>query len=140
MIATGTSVLLYDGLCGFCDWIVRLLLRLDRHGVIRFASLQGAFASDVLSRHEDLAAVDSLVLVEVSDDGPEESVYVRSAAILRIARRLGGPWRLLAVLGWAPRPLLDGAYDLFARHRYRLFGRFDECPIPDTDVQSRFLA
>ena len=139
MSAPGAPVLLFDGLCGFCDRTVQLVLRFDRRGVMRFAPLEGEFASAVLDRHEGLRAVDSLILVEPSVDGGPARVHVRSEAVLALGRYLGGPWRALAVLRLVPRPLRDWAYDLFARHRYRVFGHYSACPIPPPETRARFL-
>jgi predicted DCC family thiol-disulfide oxidoreductase YuxK len=138
MAETAGPVLLYDGLCGFCDRTVRLVLRADRGGVIRFAPLQGAFATGVIERHPELEDVDSLILVE-NPGLTDERVAVRSDGALRVAEILGGGWRLLTVLALVPRPLRDWAYDVFARWRYRIFGRFEACPIPPADARSRFL-
>lgn len=132
-------VLLYDGLCGFCDRTVRLLLRVDRRGVFRFAPLGGTFSSETLSRHPHLVGVDSILLVEPHFEGEGERVWARSAAFLRTARHLGGAWRLLTVFWLIPRPLRDWSYDVFARHRYRIFGRFDACPVPPPEAGARFL-
>jgi predicted DCC family thiol-disulfide oxidoreductase YuxK len=131
-----TPVLLYDGMCGFCDRTVHLVLRVDRRGVFRFAPLQGEFAASVLGRHASLRGIDSLILVE---SGTQQHVHVRSGAVLRIAWHLGGPWRALGVFRLVPRPLRDWAYDAFARRRYRIFGRLHACSIPSPDAHSRFL-
>ena len=133
-------VLLYDGHCGFCDGVVRVLLRIDRREVLRFSPLQGEFAREVLGQNRHLKDVDSLVLVDgPGADGTIERVSVRSDAFLRTLRHLGGIWKVLLVLSLVPRPLRDWAYDLFARHRYRLFGRYEACPIPPPEVRARFL-
>mgnify|MGYP001223001035 CR=1 FL=1 len=139
MTVGAQPVLLYDGVCGFCDGTVRMLLRVDRRRVFRFAPLGGDFASKTLARHPRLRGIDSLVLVEAAEDGSDAGVHVRSEALIRAARHLDGAWRLLAVLGAVPRPLRDWLYDVFARHRYRIAGRFDTCPIPAPEVRSRFL-
>jgi len=130
-------VLLYDGRCGFCDAAVRLVLRHDAQGLMRFAPLEGATAQAVLARHPALQDVDSLVLVEGS--GADEEVFIRSEAALRIGRYLGGVWALSSILRWVPRPLRDGAYAFFARHRHRMFRRYDACPAPPPEVRARFL-
>ncbi len=140
----GHPVLLYDGLCAFCDWTVRWVIRADRHAVFRFAALQGALAAGVRARHPRLEAIDSLVLVEGDHVGPDqtaspERVSVRSGAVLRIAALLGGPWKVLLLLRVVPRPVRDWAYDIFARNRYRLFARYDECALPPPEVRDRFL-
>jgi len=138
--ASQGPVLLFDGLCGFCDRTVQLVLRFDRRGVMRFAPLEGEFASEVLDRHAGLRDVDSLILVDPPADGAPEHVRVRSEAVLALASYLGGPWRVLAVFRLVPRPLRDWAYDVFARHRYRVFGRYPSCPLPPPETRARFLA
>lgn len=132
-------VLLYDGLCGFCDWTVQFVLRRDRRGSMRFATLQGEFARQVIARHPELAGVDSLILVERDSATGQERVSARSIGALRVARYLGGAWRLTQVLYVLPRFLRDWAYDVFARHRYRVFGRYDTCPLPSPEHRARFL-
>jgi len=132
--ATSAPIVLYDGVCGFCNQSVQLILRNDRHGRFRFAALQSEVGQALLRRHglpaDDL---DTFVLVE---DG---RAYLRSTGALRVARGMGGAWRLLSVLRIVPRPLRDFAYDLFARNRYRMFGRLDACMLPPPEVRSRFL-
>ena len=131
-------ILLYDGLCGFCNGTVQFVVRHDARGVIRFATLQGEFARGVVARHPELAGVDSLILVETSADG-QERVYARSSGALRVARHLGGAWHLTRALAIVPLFIRDWAYDLFARHRYRVFGRFNACPMPSAEHRQRFI-
>ncbi len=140
--ASGTApgtvpVLLYDGVCGFCNGAVQTILRLDPHGTLQFAALQSDYAAAVINRHPELAAVDSIVFVE-NPDKPVEQVYVKSAAALRVADYLGGPWRLFKGAGIIPAPVRDRLYDGFARVRYRVFGTHDTCPIPAPEVRARF--
>ena len=137
--ADGTgALLLYDGDCGVCAASVQLVLRHDRRRTLRFASLQGATGTALRARHPALAAVDSVLWVEPAPDGRGERVLVRSAAALRVARYLGGWWRVLGALGWlVPRPVRDAAYDLIARHRMRL--RAPACLLPDAGERARFV-
>lgn len=135
--AAGGPVLLYDGVCGFCNWGVQLALRHDRRRRLRFASLQSDYGRAALARHPELGGIDSVVLLEGS--GETESAYARSEAALRVAKYLGGAWRLFLVFRLVPRPLRDLLYDLFARHRYRLFGKHDACLLPSPEVRSRFI-
>ena len=130
-------MLLYDGSCGFCDATVKLVLRHDRRGVLRFAPLDGPFGAAVRARHPELAEIDSVVWVEGSN--ATERVLVRSDAALRLAKYLGGYWHLARVAGVLPRRLRDFCYDAFARRRYRWFGRVDACELPAPEVRARFL-
>jgi predicted DCC family thiol-disulfide oxidoreductase YuxK len=135
------AVILYDGVCGFCDRTVRFVLQRDRDArLFRFAPLQSAYAGDVLARHgrnaQDLDTV-SLVL---DPDAPTERVLVKSDAVCAIFDRLGGVWRIAALARWLPRRIRDTAYDAFASRRYRWFGRFDECPLPSPELRARLAA
>jgi predicted DCC family thiol-disulfide oxidoreductase YuxK len=132
------AVLLYDGRCGFCDGVVQFVLARDANGTLRFAPLQGDFARGVLERHPALRGVDSLILVTSRATG--ETVAVRSDAALGVADYLGGPWNAARILRLVPGPVRDWGYDLFARHRHRLFGRRNTCRVPDPDARARFLA
>jgi predicted DCC family thiol-disulfide oxidoreductase YuxK len=54
---------------------------------------------------------------------------------------LGGRWRILGrILQTVPPFLRNAGYGLFARNRYRLGGRNDQCPIPTQAQQIKFLA
>ena len=137
-MTTQSPVLLYDGTCGFCDGAVRFVLRVDRRGELRFAALDSDYGRSVIARHPALATVDSVAFVD-HPGGVDERVAVRSAAALRVADYLGGPWRTFRVAALLPRPARDWLYDRFAAVRYRVFGRLDACPIPAPEVRARFI-
>jgi predicted DCC family thiol-disulfide oxidoreductase YuxK len=130
-------VLLYDGLCGFCNTTVQFILGHESRQTLLFAPLQGSFAAGVIERHPQLRQIDSLVWVE--GEGRDERVAVRSSAALAVARYMGRIWRLLTVLWIIPRPIRDFAYDQFAQRRVNLFGRYGSCPVPGKAVRARFL-
>jgi predicted DCC family thiol-disulfide oxidoreductase YuxK len=134
------AIILYDGVCGLCNGFVAFVWPRDRERRFRFAPLQGATARTILARHgRDATALDT-VFVVVDPDGPSERLLDRAAAGLYVLAALGGGWRLLSrLLGRLPLPLLDGAYRLLARNRYRLFGRLDACPIPGPEHRGRFI-
>jgi predicted DCC family thiol-disulfide oxidoreductase YuxK len=133
----GAPVLLYDGVCGFCNKSVQLILDHDRRGTLRFAALQSDFGRAVVERHAELRGVDSVVFVERAPGG--ERVHVRSDAALKVASYLGGFWKLFLAAKVLPRGLRDYCYDLFARNRYKFFGKYEACVLPPPEVRSRFL-
>ena len=135
--SVGAPVLLYDGVCGFCNKTVQMILDHDRRGEMRFAALQSDYGQAVIERHTELRGVDSVVFVESHEAG--ERVHVRSDAALKVAAYLGGFWKLSLAARVLPRGLRDYFYDLFARNRYKLFGKYDTCMLPPPEVRSRFL-
>ena len=131
--------MLYDGVCGFCNKSVQLILDHDRRGVMRFAALQSDFAKAVIERHPELQGIDSVVVVERSSETGAERVFVRSTAAMKLAAYLGGCWNIFLAFRLMPAPLRDYLYDAFARNRYRLFGKYDTCLLPPPEVRARFM-
>ncbi|PYX73149.1 MAG: thiol-disulfide oxidoreductase DCC [Acidobacteria bacterium] len=134
------AILLYDGVCGLCNRGVQFILRHDSKASFRFASLQSEFAKRVLERHGVRAADLDTVYVVENSGAVDESLLARSDAAMFVLRELGGFWRLGAwFLGWLPRGVRDWGYALVARNRYRVFGRYESCPIPSERDRARFL-
>jgi predicted DCC family thiol-disulfide oxidoreductase YuxK len=133
-------ILLYDGVCGLCNRLVQFILRRDRTAIFRFASLQSPFAASILLRHGANPSDLDTVYVVTSYNQPAESILQRSDAVVFVLKQLGGSWRTAALtFQLIPRPLRDWIYRQIARNRYRMFGRYDTCPLPAEDTRTRFL-
>ena len=115
MTAPPARIVLYDGVCGFCNGSVRWLSARDRAGRLHYAPLQGETAAALRARHPEIpTALETIAFVE------EDRVSLQSAAVFRVLRELGPPWRWIAAVRWLlPRALWDAAYRAFARRRYR---------------------
>ncbi|MGA9812306.1 MAG: DCC1-like thiol-disulfide oxidoreductase family protein [Terriglobales bacterium] len=135
MPASANPILLYDGVCGLCNRQVRFVLRRDRLARFRFASLQSDYAARILnSRGLDPHDLNTLYVL----DG--ELLIIRADAVIFILRNLGGLWQAAATaLRIFPKPLRDWGYNVVARHRYRIFGKYETCQLPEKKYQDRFL-
>ncbi|WFU41225.1 DCC1-like thiol-disulfide oxidoreductase family protein [Bradyrhizobium sp. CB82] len=40
---------------------------------------------------------------------------------------------------FTPIPLRNSVYNLVARNRYRIFGKYDACFVPDADLRARVI-
>jgi predicted DCC family thiol-disulfide oxidoreductase YuxK len=132
-------VLIYDGLCKYCNRAVQFSLAHDTNGGVRFATLQGAFARDLLARRPEFRQFDSLIFSETDPVTGAEIISTRFDAVLALSRHLGGGWRAMSLLRVFPAALRNGAYESFARMRYRLFGKYDSCPVPGAAQRQRFI-
>lgn len=130
-------LILYDGVCGLCDHTIQTVLAIDRDKRMTFAALQGETAAAIRARHPRLEGEDSIVLV--LGTGADERVHVKADAALGILGEIGGLWRLALIFKLVPRGIRDGVYAWVARNRYKWFGKFDTCKIPDAAVRVRFL-
>jgi predicted DCC family thiol-disulfide oxidoreductase YuxK len=132
-------LILYDGVCALCNRGVRFLLDRDAKGVFRFAPLQSFVAREVLGRHGiKIGPIETFYAV-VDYGLATEYVMSKSSAAVYALGRLGGAWRVAALARWLPWRIRDFAYDIVAHHRYRIFGRYDACPLPDASDRDRFI-
>jgi predicted DCC family thiol-disulfide oxidoreductase YuxK len=135
-------VLLFDGECGLCNRVVRLLLRLDRKGRLRFAPLQGMSAQNYLRVH-GLPTVDFETIIYVPDwsrrDRPQ--FLLRTAGVIAALRAVGGGTArmLAALLALFPTRLRDAGYRLIGAWRHRFFGPWHPRPLPRPEWAGRFL-
>lgn len=126
-------IVLFDGLCAFCDGSTRLLMKLDRRRRLRFAPLQSGAGEAFKNRHDITESIDSIVLIH------NGKARFRSDAAIGIARTLGFPWSLAAVVWIVPTPIRDWVYRFVARHRYKIFGTREACRVPEPDQRDRVL-
>lgn len=128
------AIVLFDGVCNFCNASINFVIEHDSSGYFRFAPLQSEIGEKLTAKYGiDRIETDSVVLVE------NGKVYTHSDAALGIARHLNGVWSWAYALRVVPRPLRDLVYRLVARNRYRLFGRREACMIPTPEIRARFL-
>ncbi len=128
-----SSIVLFDGVCNFCNGAVNFIIRNDPDKKFKFAALQSEAGQELRSRFAIGDDIDSIILVE------NGKAYLHSTAGLRVAKTLGGIWSLGYVFIVVPAFIRDWAYRLFARNRYKLFGRQDACMLPTPEVRERFL-
>jgi predicted DCC family thiol-disulfide oxidoreductase YuxK len=144
----GRLLVVYDGECGFCNRSIRWLLRCDRKDRLRFAPSTDQAVAELLAGHgvrpfgqdpgRDPGRETMLVFRNVGT--PVEELLVRSNAILACLRVLPQPWRIFgALLRLIPRPLREAGYRFVARERYRIWGRYDSCPVPTPEESRHFL-
>jgi predicted DCC family thiol-disulfide oxidoreductase YuxK len=134
LVAQGDRVVLFDGVCKFCGFWARFLIRFDRRQVFKLATLQSPEGQAILQWFNfPTDRCESMVLVEGS------RAYTKSTAVLRIAAPLPFPWPLGTVAWLVPRFIRDWLYDRIALNRYILFGKYEECVMPAPEQKRRFL-
>jgi predicted DCC family thiol-disulfide oxidoreductase YuxK len=125
-------LILFDGVCNFCNASINFVIDHDRAGRFRFASLQSDYGQSVLSQYnKNNTDFDSVLLVS---DG---NLYEKSAAALEIARYLDG-YAWLYGFRFIPTFIRNFVYDIVARYRYRIFGKSNTCRLP-TEAEKRLF-
>ena len=126
------KVIFFDGYCGLCNGFIDFMMKIDKRGIFQFCALQSDFAKSTL-KPEDVIDLKSLVVLL---DG---KTYRKSKGVLLAVSQLGGPWKLLLILGLFPTAFSDWIYDLVAKNRYTLFGKRDTCRLPTPEEKMRFI-
>ncbi len=139
-VSSAHPIVLYDGVCGLCNGFVRFLLKRDLQDRFRFASLQSRFAAGILEKHRANSSALDTIWVVLNYELPDEQLCARSDAAITILRELGGIGRFFAMfVRVLPRFVRDCFYRLVAHNRYRIFGKYDSCPLPDPKDRVKFL-
>jgi predicted DCC family thiol-disulfide oxidoreductase YuxK len=126
------AIVLFDGVCNFCNGSVNFIIERDSGGYFKFAPLQTETGREFIEKF-GLSEIDSIILVE---DG---KAYSHSTAALNVARQLDGLWSVFYIFIIVPKFIRDFFYKLFAKYRYKLFGKQDVCMMPTPEIRERFL-
>jgi predicted DCC family thiol-disulfide oxidoreductase YuxK len=139
LVTGGDHLVLYDGVCGLCNRLLRFLLEHDRRGVFTFASLQSAVGTGMVKQFGGDPDTLTSFCVVAEYQTNRAQLFSRSRAALFVAGELGWPWKAAVMLRVLPTAILDRGYDVVARNRYRVFGRLEQCLIPRPEVIGRFI-
>jgi predicted DCC family thiol-disulfide oxidoreductase YuxK len=127
------DVILYDGVCVFCSRWVRFVIARDRQKRFRFTPIQSAYGSRLARTFG------------IDPDDPDTNAvihggkaHLKSDAALTVLSNLPG-WGWTRALFAVPKPLRNAVYSLVARNRYRIFGKYDVCFVPDAELRQRVL-
>ena len=127
-------IILFDGVCNFCDSSVQFIIKRDPAAHFLFTSLQSEKGLELTKKYAIPEDVDSLVLIE------NGKAFTKSSAALRIAKKLDGLWHLFFLFILVPRKIRDGVYDYVAKNRYKWFGKKeDACMLPSPEQRKRFI-
>ena len=128
-------IILFDGICNFCNRTINIILKYDTQAYFQFAPSQSTAGKDILQQFGlEQNGKSSVILID------QDQVFTKTDAVIQIARHLKGWPRLFRFIKFIPKPIRDFGYDLIAKNRYILFGKKASCMIPDASIRHRFLA
>ena len=127
-------VILFDGVCNFCNYWVNFAIKRDRKKKLKFTTLQGQAARQLLSQyHINPTSLSSVIFID------KEKAYTQSSAAIRICKYLSGGWKLFYGFMIIPKFIRDFFYNIIARNRYKWFGKKETCMVPTPELRERFL-
>ncbi len=128
------SIILFDGVCNFCNSSVNKIIKHDKKNKFKFAALQSETGKKLLEKHSiDSSKIDSIILIE------NNSAFIKSTAILKISKHMSGLYPLTYGFIIIPAFIRNVVYDFIARNRYKWWGKKDSCMIPTEEVKAKFI-
>ena len=128
-----TNIVLFDGVCNYCNAMVNFAIRHDKKAILKFAPLQSEAGSQLKEKYKIPAEIDSVIFIE------NNIVHTYSDAAIHIAKYLRWPAKILYGLIIIPKFIRQPIYKWIAKNRYKWFGKKERCMVPDAEVRQRFL-
>lgn len=128
-----SPIVLFDGVCNYCNRWVNFIIRHDKQKKFRFAALQSNTGKKLLKQYSISEKEDSVVLIY------NEKAHIKSTAGIHIMYHLGSIYSLVFMFIIIPAYIRDFYYDIIARNRYKWWGKKEVCMIPTQDIKDRFL-
>jgi predicted DCC family thiol-disulfide oxidoreductase YuxK len=132
-------IILFDGVCNFCNAWVDILLRIDTNAMYKFTPLQSAMGQQLLtSIGKEKDDISSVVLIAA--DG--QTYYTKSACVLQVVRQLGPVAQIASTVltRMVPESIRDTIYDTVAENRYSILGERTTCRSGDPKYFDRFIS
>ena len=134
LIMDKDPLVLFDGVCNFCNYWVNFAIKRDKKKKLKFTTLQGATANHLLPRYNiNPTSLNSVIFID------KGKAYTQSSASLRICKYMDGGWKLFYGFMIIPKFIRDFFYNIIARKRYKWFGKKEECMVPTPELRNRFL-
>lgn len=134
-IPPNKQLILFDGVCNFCDETIQKVIKADKNNVFVFAALQSEIGKEIIKYIGINPATDSIILYQ-----PSVAYFTESDAALEIAKQLNGWYPTLQLGKIVPKSLRNSVYRYIAKNRYKWYGKKPECMIPSAEVRSKFLS
>jgi predicted DCC family thiol-disulfide oxidoreductase YuxK len=132
-IPTNKCLILFDGVCNYCNKMVNFAIKHDKNDQLRFASLQSNLGIALKSKYKIDNKVDSLVVID------NNQVFIYAEAAIHICQYFKNPYKKLFILRYFPTALSNFFYKIIASNRYKLFGKSLVCRIPSKDEKGKFI-
>ena len=133
-IPLNKKIILFDGVCNLCSASVQFIIRHNRKGNLKFASLQSEIGQSLLAQFQLPLEVRTIVFII------NGKALLRSNAALEICKELNGLYPYFRYLKFIPTSVRDWIYNIIAKNRYRWFGKKDQCWIPTAELTNRFIS
>jgi len=135
LLKNNKKIILFDGVCNFCNSSVLRIIKHDKKNIFLFTSLQSASGKRITAHFNiDTTQIDSIILIESST-----KYSVKSTAALKILKQFNGFWMFFQICWVIPPFIRNSVYNYIAKNRYAWFGKNNNCMLPIPEIKSKFI-
>ena len=126
------EVIIYDGICVLCNKYIKWVLDKDKENLFLISNLQSKFTEE---KFPELRKIDSVAVIKKNGE-----IVQKSKAVNHILKSINRLILLRIILNILPLSISNLFYDIVAKSRYKVFGKYDSCQLPEPEYKSRFKA
>lgn len=127
------DLILFDGVCNFCNSSINFILKNDTNNRFKFASIQSDTGKLYIEKYQ-LQELDSIIVIT------HNKALIKSDAFLHILSKLGRIYSVSKIFKLVPLKIRNAVYDFIAQNRYKWFGKSNTCRIPTSEERSKFIS
>ena len=128
------KIILFDGVCNYCNNKVNFIIKNDSKDVFRFVALQSETGQKIIMYLGIDKTIDSIILYE-----PGYAYFIKSEAVFRIIKHLSSTVKLLLLFNFIPTSIKKLIYNFIAKNRYNWYGKNEQCMMPSEDIIGKFI-
>tara|TARA_B100000530_G_scaffold331310_1_gene275851 strand:+ start:905 stop:1306 length:402 start_codon:yes stop_codon:yes gene_type:complete len=115
------EVIIYDGICVLCNKYIKWVLDKDKENLFLISNLQSKFTEE---KFPELRKIDSVAVIKKNGE-----IIQKSKAVNHILKSINRLILLRTILNILPLSISNFFYDIVAKSRYKVFGKYESCPI-----------
>jgi predicted DCC family thiol-disulfide oxidoreductase YuxK len=128
------NIILFDGVCNFCNATVNTIIKYDTFNHFKFAAQQSEAGQRILKEAGyKVESFNSVLLLK------NNQVFTKTDAVIEVCKLLTGMPRIFIFLQYIPKPIRDFGYSIIAKYRYAFFGKRTVCMVPTTAQKNKFI-
>lgn len=126
-------IIIFDGVCGFCDASIQFILDQKPSKEVRFVSFQSETGQQLMGQFGIEINLDTIILIE------NGIISQKSKAFLSILKHVESPYRFVSYLTVIPSVISNVFYDIIAKYRYKIMGKVEQCRLLTPTERQFFL-
>jgi predicted DCC family thiol-disulfide oxidoreductase YuxK len=129
------NIVLFDGICNFCNSTVLVIIKYDKNNNLKFASQQSEYGRLLLANYNIIENNLNTIYFIRND----KAIFSETEALFEIIKLLNWKLRILLLFRILPLPFSNFIYRFFSKNRYKWFGKMEKCSIPTDEIKTKFL-